>query len=204
MGFIDNHWLPVWTILLALTDAHEVGKMEPLHIIFKVASFCANMETDFNGRGLLPSHRRFWCELRESAWRPVTVCLPCPTDDCAALLLACLHCRFHEFMVLLPDTCERAVSRCFPSYRYVRWSAEGEQVEKDCCSYKLEMDCNCCGSCQETGEFMEFAMEISEVCYRWGASWKQTETVIQGFSSRFLELLHRPSAEVAKGFTFCT
>lgn len=77
-----------------------------------------------------------------------------------------MHCRFHEFMVLLPDTCERAVSRCFPSYRYIRWSAEGEQSEKDCCSYKLEMDCNCCGSCQETGEFMEFAMEISEVCYR--------------------------------------
>lgn len=77
-----------------------------------------------------------------------------------------MHCRFHEFMVLLPDTCERAVSRCFPSYRYIRWSAEGEQSEKDCCSHKLEMDCNCCGSCRETGEFMEFAMEISEVCYR--------------------------------------
>ncbi|KAM9351011.1 myoD family inhibitor domain-containing protein 2 [Symphorus nematophorus] len=87
-------------------------------------------------------------------------------DDCAALLLACLHCRFHELMVLLPDTCERAVSRCFPSYKYIKASTEREQQGKDCCNYKLELDCNCCGSCQDTGELIELAMEISEVCYR--------------------------------------
>ncbi|KAM8754063.1 myoD family inhibitor domain-containing protein 2 isoform 1-T2 [Acanthopagrus schlegelii] len=87
-------------------------------------------------------------------------------DDCAALLLACLHCRFHELMVLLPDTYERAVSRCFPSYRYARASSERDQPGKDCCSFKLDLDCNCCGSCQDTGELIELAMEISEVCYR--------------------------------------
>lgn len=87
-------------------------------------------------------------------------------DDCAALLLACLHCRFHELLVLLPDTCERAVSRCFPSYGYIRSSSERGQQEKDCCNHKLELDCNCCGSCQDTGELIELAMEISEVCYR--------------------------------------
>ncbi|XP_070765962.1 myoD family inhibitor domain-containing protein 2-like [Enoplosus armatus] len=87
-------------------------------------------------------------------------------DDCAALLLACLHCRFHELMVLLPDTCERAVSRCFPSYNYIKASSERDQQGKDCCSYKLELDCNCCGSCQDAGELIELAMEISEVCYR--------------------------------------
>ncbi|XP_076596415.1 myoD family inhibitor domain-containing protein 2-like [Chaetodon auriga] len=87
-------------------------------------------------------------------------------DDCAALLLACLHCRFHELMVLLPDTCERAVSRCFPSYKYIKASSERDQQGMDCCNYKLELECNCCGSCKDTGELLELAMEISEVCYR--------------------------------------
>lgn len=68
-------------------------------------------------------------------------------------------------MVLLPDTCERAVSRCFPSYKYIRASSEREQQGKECCNYKLELDCNCCGSCQDAGELIELAMEISEVCY---------------------------------------
>uniref|UniRef100_A0A7N8X3E9 MyoD family inhibitor domain containing 2 n=1 Tax=Mastacembelus armatus TaxID=205130 RepID=A0A7N8X3E9_9TELE len=87
-------------------------------------------------------------------------------DDCAALLLACLHCRFHELMVLLPDTCERAVSRCFPSYRYITASSESEQQGKDCCTYTLELDCNFCSSCHDAGELIELAMEISEICYR--------------------------------------
>uniref|UniRef100_A0A8D0AY63 MyoD family inhibitor domain containing 2 n=1 Tax=Sander lucioperca TaxID=283035 RepID=A0A8D0AY63_SANLU len=88
------------------------------------------------------------------------------SNDCATLLLACLHCRFHEFMVLLPDTCERAVSRCFPSYKYITASSDRDQRGKDCCNYHLELDCNCCGSCQDAGELIELAMEISEVCYR--------------------------------------
>ncbi|XP_042347272.1 myoD family inhibitor domain-containing protein 2 [Plectropomus leopardus] len=87
-------------------------------------------------------------------------------DDCAGLLLACLHCRFQELMVLLPNTCERALTRCFPSFKYVTATREVEQQGKDCCNYKLELDCNCCGSCQDAGELIELAMEISEVCYR--------------------------------------
>lgn len=69
-------------------------------------------------------------------------------------------------MVLLPGTCEKAMSRCFPSYRYIKSASQRDQQEKDCCNYTLELDCNCCGSCQETGELIELAMEISEVCYR--------------------------------------
>ncbi|KAK1899173.1 MyoD family inhibitor domain containing protein 2 [Dissostichus eleginoides] len=87
-------------------------------------------------------------------------------DDCAGLLLACLHCRFHEFMVLIPDTCERAVIRCFPSYKYITGLSERDQQGQEYCNYKLELDCNCCGSCQDAGELIELAMEISEVCYR--------------------------------------
>ncbi|XP_037334281.2 myoD family inhibitor domain-containing protein 2 [Pungitius pungitius] len=85
-------------------------------------------------------------------------------DACAALLLACLHCRFHEFVVLLLDACELAVGRCFPLYKYV--AAASDQQGSDCCNYNLEMDCNCCGSCQDAGELIELAMEMSEVCYR--------------------------------------
>ncbi|XP_040049908.2 uncharacterized protein LOC120829667 [Gasterosteus aculeatus] len=85
-------------------------------------------------------------------------------DACAALLLACLHCRFHEFMLLLLDACELAVGRCFPSYKYI--TAASDQQGNDCCNYNLEMDCNCCGSCQDAGELIELAMEMSEVCYR--------------------------------------
>lgn len=145
-------------------------------------------------------HRRFWCEFGGELLKP-TNCLTLSTDDCAALLLACLHCRFHEFMVLLPDTCERAVSRCFPSYRYVRWSAESEQSEKDCCSYKLDMDCNCCGSCRETGEFMELAMEISEVCYRWGAPREKNKQtgVFRGFHLALWSLCIIPEQRWQKG-----
>lgn len=86
-------------------------------------------------------------------------------DDCAALLLACLYCRFHELTVLLSDACERAVSCCFPSYKYIRSLDERDQQDKDCCGSKLELDCNCCGSCKDAGELIELAMEISEVCY---------------------------------------
>ncbi|KAG7221575.1 hypothetical protein INR49_017106 [Caranx melampygus] len=92
--------------------------------------------------------------------------LPGTGDDCAALLLACLYCRFHEMIVLLPNTCERAVRRCFPSYQYITASNEREQQGKDCCNYKLELDCNFCGSCQDTSELLELAMEMSEMCYR--------------------------------------
>ncbi|XP_054466004.1 myoD family inhibitor domain-containing protein 2-like [Anoplopoma fimbria] len=87
-------------------------------------------------------------------------------DECAAVLLACLHCRFHEFMVLLLDTCEKALNSCFPSYKYITAAADRDQQGKDCCNSKLELDFNCCGSCQDAGELIELAMEISEVCYR--------------------------------------
>ncbi|XP_045913195.1 myoD family inhibitor domain-containing protein 2-like [Micropterus dolomieu] len=93
-------------------------------------------------------------------------CQPGTGDDCASLLLACLHCHYHELMVLLSDMCERAVNHCFPSFKYIKASSERDQQGMDCCNYTLELDCDCCGSCQDTGELIELAMEISEVCYR--------------------------------------
>ncbi|XP_034446081.1 myoD family inhibitor domain-containing protein 2-like [Hippoglossus hippoglossus] len=87
-------------------------------------------------------------------------------DDCAALLLSCLYCRFHELMALLPDTCERAVSRCFPSYKYIMAASEWDEQGQGCCGHKLELDCNFFDSCKDAGDLVELAMEISEVCYR--------------------------------------
>ncbi|XP_048035507.1 myoD family inhibitor domain-containing protein 2-like [Megalobrama amblycephala] len=90
---------------------------------------------------------------------------PNTSDDCASILLACLYCRFCDIITMLPDACERAFIRCFPSYKY--YSTSDEQSKgKDWCSCNMEFNCNCMDSCQETSELIELAMEISEVCYR--------------------------------------
>ncbi|XP_067096862.1 myoD family inhibitor domain-containing protein 2-like [Osmerus mordax] len=86
-------------------------------------------------------------------------------DDCAAILLECLYCRFCDLLAMLPDTCERAVGRCFPSLKY-RNAASEQEKGGDCCSCSLKLDCGCCSACQETAELLELAMEISEVCFR--------------------------------------
>ncbi|XP_029910636.1 myoD family inhibitor domain-containing protein 2-like [Myripristis murdjan] len=91
---------------------------------------------------------------------------PDASDDCAAVLLACLYCRFHDFVVMLPNTCERALSRCFPSYKYIKASSERDQRGRDCCSCNLELDCGICSSCRDASELLELAMEVSEICYR--------------------------------------
>ncbi|XP_051517184.1 myoD family inhibitor domain-containing protein 2-like [Myxocyprinus asiaticus] len=90
---------------------------------------------------------------------------PDTADDCATILLACLYCRFYEVIAMLPDTCERVLIHCFPSYKY--FSATSEQSKgKDFCSCNMDFDCGLMSSCQETSELLELAMEISEVCYR--------------------------------------
>ncbi|XP_028849576.1 uncharacterized protein LOC114798223 [Denticeps clupeoides] len=86
-------------------------------------------------------------------------------DDCASVLLACLYCNFYNIVVMLPGMCERSVIRCCPSYKYYQVSGEKTQVD-DCCNCNLTLDCSLCNSCQEAGELLELAMEISEVCYR--------------------------------------
>ncbi|XP_052451223.1 myoD family inhibitor domain-containing protein 2-like [Carassius gibelio] len=92
-------------------------------------------------------------------------CQPDAADDCASILLACLYCRFCDVMAMLPDACERAFGRCFPSYKYYNTSDEPAKG-KDCCSCKVDFDCGFMNSCHEASELIELAMEISEVCYR--------------------------------------
>ncbi|KAG5282755.1 hypothetical protein AALO_G00059600 [Alosa alosa] len=91
--------------------------------------------------------------------------MPDSGDDCASLLLACLHCRFSELLSLIPEACERSVVRCCPSCGYYRASKEPSRAN-DCCSCNMSCDCGLLDSCQETSELIELAMEISEVCYR--------------------------------------
>ncbi|XP_036386220.1 myoD family inhibitor domain-containing protein 2 [Megalops cyprinoides] len=85
-------------------------------------------------------------------------------DDCATILLMCLYCKFYDFLFLLPDTCEKAVNRCCPSYQH--FSSSAEPVHSNDCNCNLEFDCGLFDACHETGECLELAMEISEVCYR--------------------------------------
>ncbi|KAL7864479.1 hypothetical protein AOLI_G00158990 [Acnodon oligacanthus] len=91
--------------------------------------------------------------------------VPDAGEDCASILLACLYCRFSDMMTILPEACERALGRCCPSYKHYKASSEQNQG-KDCCTCKVELDCGLLNACQETSEFLELAMEISEVCYR--------------------------------------
>ncbi|CAM4682688.1 hypothetical protein PO909_013589 [Leuciscus waleckii] len=90
---------------------------------------------------------------------------PDTADDCATVLLACLYCRFCDIFTMMPDVCERAFIRCFPSCKYFSTSDE-QSKGKDWCGCNIEFDCNFMNSCQEASELIELAMEISEVCYR--------------------------------------
>ncbi|XP_035193613.1 myoD family inhibitor domain-containing protein 2 isoform X3 [Oxyura jamaicensis] len=86
-------------------------------------------------------------------------------DECATLILACLFCQFWDFLIMLPDTCEHWLTdTCCPSNRYYQTSNE-EHTNNDC-NCDCDIDCSLFESCHETGECLELAMEISEVCYR--------------------------------------
>uniref|UniRef100_A0A8D2N2W7 MyoD family inhibitor domain containing 2 n=1 Tax=Zonotrichia albicollis TaxID=44394 RepID=A0A8D2N2W7_ZONAL len=86
-------------------------------------------------------------------------------DECATLILACLFCQFWDFLIMLPDTCEHWLTdTCCPSNRYYQTSDE-DHGSNDC-NCDCDIDCSLFESCHETGECLELAMEISEVCYR--------------------------------------
>ncbi|XP_019910764.2 myoD family inhibitor domain-containing protein 2 [Esox lucius] len=85
------------------------------------------------------------------------------TADCAGIILYCLFCRFYDLFHMLPDTCDEATYRCCPSYR--QFSSSVEAIPSNDCNCNCNFDCGLFDSCQETGEFLELAMEISEICY---------------------------------------
>ncbi|XP_054563982.1 myoD family inhibitor domain-containing protein 2 isoform X2 [Eptesicus fuscus] len=86
-------------------------------------------------------------------------------EECASLILTCLFCQFWDCLLMLPDTCETVCTNtCCPSYRYHHAAEEGHS--RNDCSCSCDMDCSLFESCHETGECLELAMEISEICYR--------------------------------------
>ncbi|KAM5279594.1 myoD family inhibitor domain-containing protein 2 [Ctenodactylus gundi] len=86
-------------------------------------------------------------------------------EECASLILTCLFCQFLDCLLMLPDTCETVcTSLCCPSHRY-HPAAEENHARSDC-SCGWDVDCSLLGSCHETSECLELAMEISEICYR--------------------------------------
>ncbi|XP_049319210.1 myoD family inhibitor domain-containing protein 2-like [Astyanax mexicanus] len=103
--------------------------------------------------------------LDSSTFTSLNSLLPDAGEDCASILLACLHCRFSKALAMLPGAGERALARCCPAY--IHYRAAGEQnPATDTGNRKLELDCGLLNCCQETSDLLELAMEISEVCYR--------------------------------------
>ncbi|KAM6471000.1 myoD family inhibitor domain-containing protein 2 isoform 1-T1 [Liasis olivaceus] len=85
-------------------------------------------------------------------------------DECATLILACLFCQFWEFLFMLPDVCENwLINMCCPSHRYRQTSSDAPNNGD--CSCNCDIDCSILESCHESGECLELALEVSQVCY---------------------------------------
>ncbi|XP_070591837.1 myoD family inhibitor domain-containing protein 2 [Erythrolamprus reginae] len=85
-------------------------------------------------------------------------------DECATLILACLFCQFWEFLFMLPDVCENwMIDTCCPSHRYHQTSSDTSNNGD--CSCNCDIDCSILETCQESGECLELALEISQVCF---------------------------------------
>ncbi|KTF92686.1 hypothetical protein cypCar_00008863, partial [Cyprinus carpio] len=84
-------------------------------------------------------------------------------EFCARIVLNCLFCRFYDLFLMLPETCERAAYSICPAYMLFTPPAESAHNNNWNCS--CDFDCGLMDACHETGECLELAMEISEVCY---------------------------------------
>ncbi|XP_029453373.1 myoD family inhibitor domain-containing protein 2 [Rhinatrema bivittatum] len=79
-------------------------------------------------------------------------------DECASLILACLFCKFCDFLLMLPAACEHIFAKtCCPSHGYHPPINE-ELINSNCCDCSCDMDCS-------VFECLELALEISEICY---------------------------------------
>ncbi|KAA8593511.1 hypothetical protein FQN60_009627, partial [Etheostoma spectabile] len=67
--------------------------------------------------------------------------------DCAGIILNCLFCQFYNMILMLPDSCERAVNHCCPNYKQVVTATESTPSSNDD-SY-VELDCGPFGSCHD-------------------------------------------------------
>ncbi len=91
----------------------------------------------------------------------------CCSEICAGIVLNCLFCRFYDLFLMLPETCERAAISICPAY--MLFSPPVESAHNNNWNCSCDFDCGLMDACHETGECLELAMEISEVCYRWVA-----------------------------------
>ncbi|XP_033483368.1 myoD family inhibitor domain-containing protein 2 [Epinephelus lanceolatus] len=83
--------------------------------------------------------------------------------DCAGIVLNCLFCRFYDMILMLPDSCERVVNRCCPTYKQVITAMESAPSSND--ESRKDWDCGLFNSCHDASDCLELAMEISELCY---------------------------------------
>ncbi|XP_076870171.1 myoD family inhibitor domain-containing protein 2 isoform X2 [Brachyhypopomus gauderio] len=85
-------------------------------------------------------------------------------DVCAVAVLNCLFCRLYDLCFMLPYTCGRVAVHTCPSCRFLL--APLEPAHSNDWSCHCNLDCGLFDACHETGECLELAMEISEICYR--------------------------------------
>ncbi|KAM8914565.1 myoD family inhibitor domain-containing protein 2 [Spinachia spinachia] len=79
--------------------------------------------------------------------------------DCAGIVLNCLFCRFYDMILMLRGSCEMLGNRCCPNYKQGIATMESSPSGNDDWDYGLF------SSCQDAGDCLELAMEMSELCY---------------------------------------
>lgn len=83
-----------------------------------------------------------------------------PSVDCAGFVLNCLFCRFYDMLLMIRGSCKIMFNHCCPNYRQVV-----DAMESAGPSSNDDWDCGIFGSCQDAGDCLELAMEMSELCY---------------------------------------
>lgn len=111
----------------------------------------------------------------------------CFSELCARIVLNCLFCRFYDLFLMLPETCERAANSICPTY--MLFSPPAEPAHNTNWNCGCDFDCGLRDACHETGECLELAMEISEVCYHWGAC-KNEAVKVASLEEHFTILSH--------------
>ncbi|XP_072344094.1 uncharacterized protein [Scyliorhinus torazame] len=103
-----------------------------------------------------------------SSYKSATSQLSSPVgeDVCATVLLTCLFCQFTDCCQLMPSLCmESLCSLWCCSSQTIALGATGERERSGDCRCGCDPDTSIFDMCQQTGDCLELALEISELCY---------------------------------------
>ncbi|XP_078392219.1 uncharacterized protein LOC144675034 [Cetorhinus maximus] len=103
-----------------------------------------------------------------SSYKSATSQLPPPVgeDACANLLLSCLFCEFSDCCQLLPSLLlDTACGLLCCPCQAARLPGAGERARLRECHCACDTETSIFEACQQAGDCMELALEISELCY---------------------------------------